>query len=201
VLRLYDYPASGNCFKVRLLLAHLETEYERVEVDIFAGEALAAAHRERNPAGRVPVLELDDGTFLAESGAILLYLAENSGYLPSNRIQRARVWQWLFFEQNQVEPAVAAARVMRWRNLDRDRPDAYKDRIDRANEALDSLDAHLADTDFLVPGGYTVADIAVYGYTHVAHEVVDMAGRPGIVEWIGRVESQPGFMNDLQPLP
>jgi glutathione S-transferase len=201
VLRLYDHPASGNCFKVRLLLAHLGTEYERVEVDIFSGEALAAAHRKRNPAGRVPVLELDDGAFLAESGAILLYLAEDSDYLPGDRLEQARVSQWLFFEQNQIEPAVATARVMQWKNRDSERPDAYKHRVDWANEALDSLDAHLADKDFLVPGRYTVADMAVYGYTHVAHEVVDMSGRTAIAEWIGRVESQPGFMNDLQPLP
>jgi glutathione S-transferase len=201
VLRLYDHPASGNCFKARLLLAHLDEPYERVLVDIFAGEALEPEHRGRNPAGRVPVLELDDGTFIAESGAILLFLSEGSEYLPGDRLERARVWQWLFFEQNQIEPSVATARVMQWRGREAERPDAYEHRTAWANEALDSLEAHLAGNDFLLGDAYTVADMALYGYTHVAHEVVDMDGRRAIAAWIGRVEAQPRFMNDLKALP
>ena len=201
VLRLYDHPASGNCFKARLLLAHLDEPYERVLVDIFAGEALEPEHRGRNPAGRVPVLELDDGTFIAESGAILLFLSEGSEYLPDDRLERARVWQWLFFEQNQIEPSVATARVMQWRGREAERPDAYEHRTAWANEALDSLEAHLAGNDFLLGDAYTVADMALYGYTHVAHEVVDMDGRRAIAAWIGRVEAQPRFMNDLKALP
>ena len=201
MLRLYDHPASGNCFKARLLLPHLDEPYERVLVDIFAGEALEPEHRGRNPAGRVPVLELDDGTFIAESGAILLFLSEGSEYLPDDRLERARVWQWLFFEQNQIEPSVATARVMQWRGREAERPDAYEHRTAWANEALDSLEAHLAGNDFLLGDAYTVADMALYGYTHVAHEVVDMDGRRAIAAWIGRVEAQPRFMNDLKPLP
>lgn len=200
MLRLYDHPASGNCFKARLLLAHLDEPYERVFMDIFAGEALEPEHRTRNPAGRVPVLELDDGTFIAESGAILVFLSEGSEYLPDDRLERARVVQWLFFEQNQIEPSVATARVMKWRGLDAERPDAYEHRTAWADEALDSLDAHLAENDFVAAGRYTVADIAVYGYTHVAHEVVDMGGRPAIAAWIERVEAQSRFTNDLKPL-
>ena len=201
MLRLYDHPASGNCFKARLLLAHLDQPYERAPVDIFAGKALEPEHRKRNPAGRVPVLELDDGAFIAESGAILLFLSEGTEYLPDDRLERARVWQWLFFEQNQVEPSVATARVMKWRGRDAERPDAYEHRIAWANEALDSLEAHLAENDFVAASRYTIADMALYGYTHVAHEVVDMSGRPAIAAWIGRVEAQPRFMNDLEPLP
>jgi len=201
VLRLYDHPASGNCFKARLILAHLDEPYERVLVDIFAGEALEPEHRGRNPAGRVPVLELDDGTFIAESGAILLFLSEGSEYLPDDRLERARVWQWLFFEQNQIEPSVATARVMQWRGREAERPDAYEHRTAWANQALDSLEAHLAGNDFLLGDAYTVADMALYGYTHVAHEVVDMDGRRAIAAWIGRVEAQPRFMNDLKALP
>ena len=201
MLRLYDHPASGNCFKARLLLAHLDEPYERALVDIFAGEALEPEHRGRNPAGRVPVLELDNGTFIAESGAILLFLSEGSEYLPDDRLERARVWQWLFFEQNQIEPSVATARVMQWRGREAERPDAYEHRTAWANEALDSLEAHLAGNDFLLGDAYTVADVALYGYTHVAHEVVDMDGRRAIAAWIERVEAQPRFMNDLKPLP
>ena len=201
VLRLYDHPASGNCYKARLLLAQLDVPYERALVDIFAGAALEPEHRKRNPAGRVPVLELDDGTFIAESGAILLFLSEGTEFLPDDRLECARVWQWLFFEQNQLEPSIATARVMQWRGRDAERPDAYEHRIAWANEALDSLEAHLAEHDFLAAGRYTVADIATYGYTHVAHEVVDMDSRPAIAAWIERVEAQPRFMNDLEPLP
>jgi glutathione S-transferase len=200
-MRLYDHPASGNCFKVRLLLAQLDLPYQRVEVDIFGGEALEAEHRKRNAAGRVPVLELEDGSFIAESGAILLFLSDGAEYFPDERLERARVWQWLFFEQNQLEPSVATARVMQWRGLDVERPDAYGHRTAWAKEALDSLDAHLAQNQFVLGDRYTVADMALYGYTHVAHEVVDMSGRPAIAAWIERVESQPRFMNDLEPLP
>jgi glutathione S-transferase len=201
VLRLYDHPASGNCLKARILLAHLGIPYERVHVDIFSGEALEAEHRKRNPAGRVPVLELEDGACIAESGAILLFLSERSEYLPDDLLKRARVWQWLFFEQNQIEPSVATARVMQWRKRNLEHPDAYANRIAWADEALGSLEGHLAGTDFLAAGRYSVADIALYAYTHVAHEVVDMSGRPAIAAWIARVEYQPGFVNDLAPLP
>jgi glutathione S-transferase len=148
--------------KARLLLAHLGLPYERVHVDIFSGEATGAEHRKRNPAGRVPVLELDDGAFLAESGAILLFLSEGTDFLPDDRLERARVWQWLFFEQNQIEPSVATARVMQWLRRDHERPDAYAHRISWANEALDSLERHLTENDFLVARRYTVADIALH---------------------------------------
>ena len=201
VLRLYDHPASGNCMKVRLLLAHLGTPHERVELDIFAGEATAAEHRARNPAGRVPVLELDDGAFIAESGAILLFLSEGTPYLPDNALERASVHQWLFFEQNQIEPSVATARHMHWSGRARERPDVYAQRLEWANEALDSLNVPLADKDFVTADRYTVADMALYAYTHVAHEVVDMSSRAAIAMWIERVESQPGFVNDLAPFP
>jgi glutathione S-transferase len=200
-MRLYDHPASGNCYKARLLLAHLAVPYERVEVDIFAGEATEPEHRRRNPAGRVPVLEPEDGVFVPESGAILLYLSEGTEYLPDDRLERAQVWQWLFFEQNQIEPSVATARVMKWLGRDRERQDAYAHRIAWANEALDSLESHLAGNDFLAGGRYTVADMAAYAYTHVADEVVDMAGREAIAAWVERVEAQPKFVNDLAPLP
>lgn len=200
-MRLYDHPASGNCFKVRLLLSHLGVPYERVEVDIFAGEALEEEHRRRNPAGRVPVLEPENGVFIPESGAILLFLSEGTEYLPDDRWERVQVSQWLFFEQNQIEPSVASARVMKWKERDRESPDAYAHRIAWANEALDSLERHLAANEFLAAGRYSVADMAAYAYTHVAHEVVDMSSRAAIAAWTERVETQPGFVNDLAPLP
>jgi glutathione S-transferase len=159
-------------------------------------------HRARNPAGRTPVLELESGDFLAESGAILLYLAEGTTYLPDDPVERARVWQWLFFEQNQIEPAIATARFWKWRGRDVERPDAYASKIAAGEDALDSLERHLAEHDFVVMERYTVADIALYAYTHVAHETgIDMSSRPAVLAWIERVESQPGFVNDLAPFP
>lgn len=113
MLRLYDYAASANCYKARLALAQLGLEYERVPVDIFAGESTTPAYREKNPAGRTPVLEPDSGEALAESNAILLYLGEGTPLVPGPLLERARVWQWLFFEQNLFEPNVGTARFWR----------------------------------------------------------------------------------------
>ena len=202
MLKLYEHPASGNCMKARILLRHLEIPYESVVLDLFAGEATEAEHLARNPSGEVPTLELENGEFIAQSGAILLYLAEGTQYLPGDPVDRAHVHQWLFFEQNGIEPGIATSRFWKWNGLDLERPEAYADRIARGEAELDVLEAHLAGHDFLAAGRYTVADIANYAYTHVAHETgIDMAGRPAIAAWIARVESQPGFVNDLAPFP
>jgi glutathione S-transferase len=188
--------------KARILLRHLEIPYESVVLDLFAGEATEAEHLARNPSGEVPTLELENGEFIAQSGAILLYLAEGTPYLPGDPVDRAHVHQWLFFEQNGIEPGIATSRFWKWNGLDLERPEAYADRIARGEAELDVLEAHLAGHDFLAAGRYTVADIANYAYTHVAHETgIDMAGRPAIAAWIARVESQPGFVNDLAPFP
>jgi glutathione S-transferase len=202
VLRLYDHPASSNCMKVRILLGHLGIPYEKVFVDIFAGEGTKPDHLARNAAGRTPVLELESGDFLAESHAILLYLAEGTPYLPDDRLERAHVWQWLFFEQNLLEPSIGTGRF--WINTGRAEgmPDALAQKQAAGAQALDSLERRLAENDFLVGGRYTIADIALYAYTHVADEAgIDSSGRPGIQAWIERVESQPGFVNDLGPYP
>jgi glutathione S-transferase len=202
VLKLYEHPASGNCMKARILLRHLEIPYESVVLDLFAGEATEAEHLARNPSGEVPTLELENGEFIAQSGAILLYLAEGTPYLPGDPVDRAHVHQWLFFEQNGIEPGIATSRFWKWKGLDLERPEANADRIARGEDELDVLEAHLAEHDFLAAGRYTVADIANYAYTHVAHETgIDMTGRPAIAAWIARVESQPGFVNDLAPFP
>jgi glutathione S-transferase len=202
VLKLYEHPASGNCMKARILLRHLEIPYESVVLDIFEGEATEPEHLARNPSGQVPTLELETGEFIAQSGAILLYLGEGTEYLPDDPVERALVHQWLFFEQNGIEPGIATSRFWKWRGRDAERPDVYAHRIERAEDELDVLEAWLSGHDFLAAGRYTVADIANYSYTHVAHETgIDMSGRPAIVAWIARVESQPGFVNDLAPFP
>jgi glutathione S-transferase len=175
--------------KARILLRHLEIPYESVVLDIFEGQATEAEHLARNPSGEVPTLELESGDFVSQSAAVLLYLAEGTQYLPDDPVERAHVHQWLFFEQNGVEPGIATSRFWKWRGRDKEKPEAWADRIARAED------------EFLAAGRYTVADIANYAYTHVAHEVLDMSGRPAIAAWIARVESQPGFVNDLAPFP
>ena len=200
-MRLFDYSASANCYKARLLLAQLGLAYERVPVDIFAGESTTPAYREKNPAGRTPVLELDSGEAIAESNAILLYLGEGSAFVPDDLLARARVWQWLFFEQNLFEPNVGTARFWRLTGRDAERPEVFAARLESARAALGVLDDGLSGRDFLV-GGYTVADVSLYAYAHVAGDAgIDMSAYPAVVAWVRRVEATPGFVNDLEPYP
>jgi glutathione S-transferase len=201
-LRLYDYGPSANCLKVRILLGHLGLRYERVPVDLFAGETLSAAYLARNPAGRTPVLELADGECLPESNAILLYLAERTRYLPDDRLGRARVHQWLFFEQNLLEPNVGTARFWRLTGRAEQRPEVFAQKLDAGHAALEALERGVAGREFLAAGRYTVADIALYAYSHIAHEAgIDMDAFPSVRAWLARVEARPGFVNDLEPYP
>jgi glutathione S-transferase len=202
-MKLYDHPASANCMKPRILLRQLGIDYEPVLVDLFRRETRQPEHLARNPDGRVPVLELDDGTTIPESGAILLYLAEGTAFLPADRLDRAAVHQWMFFEQNQLEAHIGPARflVMTGRAP---RYQAYADAaIARGRASLESLARGLADDrPFLAGDGYTVADTAVYAYTHCAGDVgVDAREHDAIAAWLDRVEATPGFVNDLAPFP
>ena len=197
-MRLYDYAASPNCYKVRLLLAQLGIEYERVPVDIFGGDTLDDAYAAVNPGRRTPVLESEPGRYIPESAAILLYLAEGSELLPEDRFERAQVHRWLFFEQTQVYSTVGALRFLV--GTGRMKPEDTPKRP--SVDALKLLEAHLAEHDFLVGGRYTLADLALFGYVHVAHEGgLDMARFPAVQRWIERVTEQPGYMNDLEPIP
>ena len=202
MLRLYDYGASANCLKIRILLAHLGLEYERAPVDIFAGESTSPEHLGRNPAGRTPVLELDSGDTIAESNAILLYLAEGTPFVPDTLVERAHVWQWLFFEQNFLEPNVGTARFWRLTGRDALRPDVFASRVEAGGAALAALERHLAGRTFLVGEHYTVADVSLFAYAHVADEAgIDTAPYPAVAVWLERVAAQPGFVNDLAPYP
>ena len=202
MLRLYDYASSANCYKARLLLAQLGREYERVPVDIFDGDTTTAAYREKNPAGRTPVLELDAGETVAESNAILLYLGEGTPFVPDDLRERARVWQWLFFEQNLFEPNVGTARFWRLTGRDALRPQVFAARLESAAAAVDTLDAGLRDGPFLLGDRYTVADVSLYAYAHVAHEAgIDTGMHRHLRAWLGRVEATEGFVNDLEPYP
>src|SRR5580765_4586745 len=201
-MKLYDFGASANCFKARLLLAQLGVEYERVPVDLFSGETGSPEYLARNPAGRTPVLELDDGESIPESNAILLYLAEGTDFLPRDRVSLARVHGWLFFEQNLVEPNVGTARF--WRLTGRaEGNEAVLDRFVAAGTgALAALERGLEGTPFLVGGRHGVADVSLYAYVHVAHEAgIDTSAFPAVREWLRRVEATPGFVNDLEPYP
>jgi glutathione S-transferase len=201
VLRLYDYPASANCLKVRMLLSQLGLPYERVPVDIFAGESQTAEYLARNPAGRTPLLETSDGAFIAESGAILLYLAEATAFLPDERVARAHVHAWMFFEQNLLEPNVGTARFWRLTGRAAERPEVFARHFDAGAAALETLERGLGG-DYLVAGRYSVADCALYAYVHVAHDAgYDMSAYPRIAAWLARVAATPGAIDDLEPYP
>jgi len=202
-MRLYDHPASGNCMKPRIALRQLEIPFETVTVDLFRRETRTPEHMARNPDGRVPVLELDSGAMIPESGAILLYLAEGTPLLPDDRLERATVHQWMFFEQNQIDSTLAVARFL----VLTGRADKYRVVTDslvaRGLGALSSLARGLADERAFICGDdYTVADIALYAYVHCAHEAGADAREHGTIgAWLERVEATPGFENDLAPFP
>jgi glutathione S-transferase len=199
-MRLYDYASSGNCYKVRLLLAQLGLQYERVPVDIFAGDTLTDEFGRINPARTTPVLVRDGERPLTESNAILLHLAEGTEFLPADAEARAQAYRWLFFEQADVRPAIAALRFMLLTGrLAPDHPGVGRRRAD-GDRALALLDRELADREFLAGPGYSVADISLYAYVHVAGDAGYVLPS-GLRDWIERVEAQPGHMNDLEPYP
>lgn len=200
---LYEHASSGNCLKCRLLLRELGIPYESVSLDLFLGETRTPEHFARNPDGRIPVLELDSGGTIAESGAILLFLAEGSAYLPAPGLARAHVHQWMFFEQNRIEADLAVARFMRLAGRDETLPEAFRQRLERGRDALATLERGLADgRPFITGADYTVADIALYGYVHCAGDAgADPRELEHLAGWLDRVEARPGFVNDLEPVP
>ncbi len=199
MLRLYDYYDSGNGYKVRLLLAQLGIPYEYVEKDIMKGETRTPEFLALNPNGRIPVLQLDDGTALAESNAILFYLAEGTAYLPADRLERAGVLQWLFFEQYSHEPYVAVARfLLRHTPPDDPRRSMLDQRQKGGYAALAVMDGHLDERPFFVASRYTIADIALYAYTHVADQGgFELGSYPALRAWLARVEAQAGYVRML----
>jgi glutathione S-transferase len=199
-LRLYDYAPSCNCYKVRLLLAHLGIQYERVPIDIFAGETLTDEYARMNPMHTTPVLETVDGKHLVESNAILLYLARGTEYLPDESIELAEVVRWLIYEQSDVVPMIGGLRFrLLTGRLNPTDPEALR-RAAGAKEVFELLDGHLGAREFFVSGRYTIADIAIYGYTHLAHEAgLDLTPYRGLRDWLARVERQPGYIEDVEP--
>jgi glutathione S-transferase len=192
---LYDSAISGNCYKVRLLLAHLGVEYERREMDVLDRSDRPEVLGHLNPGLGVPTLVLDDGRPLAESNAILHYFAAGTPYLPEDRYEHAQVLQWLFFEQYSHEPFVAVLRF--WRHFAPEPPPAaeLEARTRGAHAALRAMEAYLGERAFLVAERYTIADIALYAYTHVADEAgLDLGAYPAVGSWLERVAAQPGHV-------
>jgi glutathione S-transferase len=193
---LYDSPVSGNCYKVRILLAHLGIPYERRGVDVVDRSNRSELLGGLNPALRVPTLILGDGRALAESGAILWYFGEGTPFVPDDRFTRAQVLQWMFFEQYDHEPAIA---VVRFWVAYSGQPEAFagrlEERIAAGYRALDAMERHLRDREFLVGSTMSLADIALFAYTHVAPEGgLELEPYPAIRAWIDRVEAAPGHV-------
>lgn len=197
MLTLHDNLGSGNAYKVRLLLAQLEIPFQRIEYDVTKGETRTEAFLALNPNGRIPLLVFEDGRTLAESDAILFHFAEGTPYLPADRFDRALALQWMFFEQYSHEPYIAVARY--WRHYIWDRVDgdaemerALVEKMERGDQALAVMEQHLDGRDFFVGDAYSVADIALYAYTHVADEGgFELSGYPAIRRWLDRVADQP----------
>ena len=199
MLKLYDFLESGNGYKVRLLLSQLEIPFERIELDITRGESRSDDFLARNPNGRIPTLELEDGTCLAESNAIQWYLADGTDFLPKDPLERAQVLQWMFFEQYSHEPFIAVVRHWIHQGLDSGREAEVTEKRERGYESLSVMEGHLHLRDFFVGGRYSIADIALYAYTHVAHEGgFDLAAYPAVNAWLERVRAQPNHISIRQ---
>jgi glutathione S-transferase len=196
MFRLYDYLESGNGYKVRLLLTQLGIPFERIELDIIRGETRTAEFLAKNPNGRIPLLEIEPGQFLAESNAIMFYLAEGTTFLPTDRFERAQVLQWMFFEQYSHEPNIATSRFWLSHNLLTDeRRSQLPQKQTLGYAALEVMEKHLTARSFFVGERYTIADIALYAYTHVAHEGgFDLLKYPYTRAWLERVKSQPNHI-------
>ncbi|WP_025899883.1 glutathione S-transferase family protein [Sneathiella glossodoripedis] len=193
---LYDFLPSGNGYKVRLLLNQLGISYELVEKDIVKGETRTPEFLNLNSNGRIPLLQLENGECLAESNAILMYLAEGTPFLPDEKLLKARVLQWMFFEQYSHEPNIAVVRYwMTHGGPDEEQQRQLPSKMQSGYAALDVMEKQLSQSDFLVGGKYSVADIALYAYTHVAHEGnFDLSGYPAINAWLLRVQSRPNHL-------
>jgi glutathione S-transferase len=193
VLRLYDYLPSGNGYKVRLLLTQLAIPFELVEMDILKGETRTAAFLAKNPNGRIPVLEITPGDHLAESNAILFYLADGTSFLPDDPLDRARVLQWMCFEQYSHEPNIATVRFwLTHAGLDDERRAILPQKQRLGYAALDVMEGHLRSRRFFVAERYSIADIALYAYTHVAGEGgFDLTRYAAVNAWLERVRAEP----------
>jgi glutathione S-transferase len=200
MFKLYDFLPSGNCYKVRLLLTQMGIPFERIEMNILNGETRTPEFLCKNPNGRVPVLEIESGQFVAESNAILFYLSADTDFFPNRPFERAQVMQWLFFEQYSHEPFIATSRF--WISI-LGKAEEYRNALSQKRDpgyaALAVMERHLRDRTFFVGERYTIADIGLFAYTHVADEGgFDLTPFPAIQTWIKRVQSQPKHISITQ---
>ena len=193
MITLYDYIESGNGYKVRLALTQLGVPFRLVEKDILRGETRTPEFLAINGNGRIPAVELDDGRRLAESDAILFYFAEGTPLLPAEKFERAQVLQWMFFEQYSHEPYIAVARFwLLHTSKPKEQPEAFAEKQQRGYQALEVMERHLEGRTFFVGERYTIADIALYAYTHVAHMGgFELERYPRVRAWLERVRAQP----------
>ena len=195
-MKVYGDVWSGNCYKIKLALTQLGLPYVWVPVDIMKSESRTPEFLAKNPNGRVPTLELDNGTCLAESNAILWYLAEGTPLVPDSRLARAQALQWMFFEQYSHEPNIATPRyIIRYLGNPPEKKAALEARVAPGYAALGVMEAHLKSNDWFAGGRYSIADIALFAYTHCAHEGgFDLGRFPAVRAWLARVESQPSHI-------
>lgn len=195
-MKIYGDIQSGNCYKIKLLTSLLDIEHEWIEVDILAGETQTESFLKMNPNGKIPLLELDDDTYISESNAILNYLASESALVGTCRFSTAKILQWQFFEQYSHEPFIAVARfIAKYLGLPENRKAEYDAKQIGGHKALKVMEEKLQVTPYLVGSEITVADISLYGYTHVAHEGgFDLSGYPSILKWIDRIRSHPKYI-------
>jgi glutathione S-transferase len=195
LISIYGDTQSGNCYKLKLLTAILNIEHEWIHVDILAGDSKDESFLSLNPAGKIPLLVLSDGRCLSESNAILNFLAADSELLPDEPFLRAKVMQWQFFEQYSHEPYIAVARfIAKYLGLPEDRKAEYVSKQEGGNKALALMEKQLAETSYLVGESFSVADISLYAYTHVAEEGgFDLSRYPAIQVWLARISAQPNY--------
>ncbi len=193
MLKLHQFNPSGNCYKVRLLLHQLAIPFETRELDLSAGETRTPEFKAMNPIARIPTVELEPGVFLAESNAILWYFAEGTPFIPADRLERARMLQWMFFEQYSHEPYIAVARAwLTFFGVPSGKEKELEERIQKGYAALDVMEGELRKRPFFAGERYSLADIALYAYTHVAEEGrFDLGRHPAIRAWFERVRAQP----------
>ena len=198
--RVYGDIRSGNCYKIKLLMQHLALEHEWVVMDILEGETQTAEYLDKNPNGKIPLLELPSGEYLAESNAILNYLAQGSAYMPENALERARVLEWQFFEQYSHEPYIAVARFINlFLGLPEERRDEYQAKQVGGNKALAVMEQQLSATPWLANNTFSIADISLYAYTHVAHEGgFELSVYPAVQDWLARVAEHPRHIGMAQ---
>ena len=195
-MKIYGDIYSGNCYKLKLICALLALEHDWIPIDILHGETRSDSFLALNPNGQIPVCVTDDNAVLTESNAILFYLAQDSAYWPRDKLSQTRVLEWQFFEQYSHEPTIAVARFIKvYQGMPDARIDEYKKKLKDGYRALDIMEAHLADRDFLVGERCSIADISLFAYTHVAHEGgFDLSAYPMINGWIARIKSLPGYV-------